>query len=136
MKKISLHIFGMMILALLTLTLPAVAQQGGKEVSFTRDVFPVVRKYCLPCHEEESFNRSELSLDSHELLMKGGKHGPAVIPGKPEESLVLKKLSDAPPFGDQMPPARRKRSGEGAKRLTPEELRILSDWIAQGARKN
>ncbi len=104
--------------------------------SYGRDVFPIVQKYCLPCHAEESFNKSELSLDSHEQLMEGGKHGPPIVPGKPGESLLLKKLSNPPPFGDQMPPPRRQRAGQPPKRLTEEEIRILTEWIEQGALKN
>ena len=110
--------------------------EGQPSVSFKRDVFPVIEKHCLPCHSEESVNSSELSLDSYRLLMEGGEHGPAVVRGKPEESPLIQKLSEKPPFGDTMPVARRRRSQTPPKRLTEEEVRILSEWIKQGAKEN
>ena len=107
------------------------------DVSYKNDVTPIVKKYCLPCHAEESFNPSELSLDSYELLMKGGKHGVPVVGGKPEESILIRKLADDPPFGERMPlQSRRRKNVEPAKRLLPEEVKILEKWIAQGGKDN
>ena len=109
----------------------------GANLSFKADVFPIVRKYCLPCHAEESYNPSQLSLDTYELLMKGGKHGPPVVPGKPEESIMLKKLSPDPPFGDPMPlKVRRRKNPSQQKKLTEEEIRSITEWIKQGAPDN
>jgi hypothetical protein len=110
--------------------------KGANGVSFEKGVFPIIQKYCLPCHAEESANRSGLSLDTHALLMKGGEHGTPVVPGKPEESLLLKKLGDPPPFGDRMPPPRRRRTSDPPKQPTEEEIRLLTDWIKEGAPKN
>ena len=107
-----------------------------EELSFKKDVFPVINRYCLPCHEEENYNKSELSLDNYSLLMQGGKHGVPVVEGKPEESILIQKLSEKPPFGDQMPLARRRNDQQPPKRLTPEEVKILSAWIEQGAKDN
>jgi hypothetical protein len=75
-------------------------------------------------------------LDSYKLLMEGGKHGSAVVVGKPEESSLIQKLSEKPPFGDPMPLSRRRRSQEPPKKLTEEEIRILTEWVRQGAREN
>ncbi len=106
-------------------------------MSYTSHVAPIIKKYCLPCHAEESSNSSELSLDTYALLMKGGEHGRAVVPGKPQESVLLKKLEEEPPFGDRMPLLSRRRKNAGApKELKPEELRVLKEWIAQGAKNN
>lgn len=115
-----------------------VAPAGGREtISFEADVFPVIKKNCLPCHAEDNYNPSELSLDSHDLLMEGGKHGVAVVPGKAAESLLVQKLAAKPPFGDRMPLDPRKKRGEtSAKKLSDEEIQLLSDWIAQGAKNN
>jgi hypothetical protein len=111
-------------------------QRDDKDVSFKQDVFPIIRKYCLPCHAEESYNPSELSLDSYALLKDGGKHGSPVVVGNPEESILIQKLNDTPPFGDRMPLARRRKSQEPPKKLTEEEIKILTDWIKQGAKDN
>jgi hypothetical protein len=111
-------------------------ENGVQQISFTQSVVPVLKKYCLPCHAEESYNPSQLSLDNYELMMEGGKHGPAVVGGKPQESLLIQKLYDKPPFGDMMPLPRRRKSAEPPRRLTDEELRILTEWVRQGARGN
>ena len=131
------------LIAALLYAVMGIASNGGdkksqrdKEISFKQDVLPVITKYCLPCHAEESYNPSELSLDSYSLLKDGGKHGPPVVSGKPEESVLLQKLEEKPPFGDRMPLARRRKSQEPPKRLNEEEIKILTDWIKQGAKDN
>ncbi len=111
---------------------------GGKgEVSFKGDVFPVIERHCLPCHAEEQFNKSELSLDTYALLMAGGKHGVPVVPGKPEGSNLLKKLTDDPPFGDPMPLDPRWKKGQPRKkRLSDREVQVLTEWVREGAKNN
>jgi len=113
------------------------ATKTGAEVSFSKDVAPIIKKNCLPCHAESEFNPSELFLDTHELLMAGGKHGAAVVPGKPKESILLQKLGEKPPFGDRMPLDPKRKKGEPAKKvLSEEDVTTISRWIEQGARKN
>lgn len=100
-----------------------------KIVSFKSDVAPVLTKYCLPCHTEEMMNPSELYLDSYANLSAGGKHGKSFVAGQPDSSLLMQKLSLKPPFGDPMP----------MKRKTPfpdDTLKILREWIVQGAKNN
>jgi uncharacterized membrane protein len=112
-------------------------RETNGNVSFQKQVFPIIEKYCLPCHAEESYNPSELSLDSYELLLKGGKHGSPVEPGKPEESILIKKLGSDPPFGDPMPlNVRRRKKPVEKKKLTEEELQLITTWVAQGAKDN
>lgn len=101
----------------------------GESVSFKDDVYPVIKKYCMPCHAEEQMNPSELYMDSYGTIMEGGKNGKTVEPGKAKESLMMKKLSEKPPFGDRMPL-------KAKEQLSKEEMKILTDWINQGAKKN
>ncbi|MER3524350.1 MAG: hypothetical protein C4326_09850 [Ignavibacteria bacterium] len=111
--------------------------QGEKKVSFKNDVFPIIKAKCLPCHAEDNFNPSELSMDSYELLAQGGKHGVPFKPGKAAESLMIQKLSENPPFGDRMPLNSKKKIQEGkAVWLTSDELRTIATWIDQGAKNN
>jgi hypothetical protein len=105
-------------------------------IAFKDSVFPLIQKYCLPCHAEESNNSSGLSLDSYQLMMQGGKHGSPVVPGDPEKSNLVLKLGEKPPFGDQMPLARRRKSSTPPKRLTEEEVKIIIEWIKEGAKEN
>ena len=100
-----------------------------KTVSYTKEVLPILHAYCLPCHTEDEMNPSQLYLDSYESMMLGGKHGPPVVAGKPDSSLMIRKIGLTPPFGDPMP----------LKRKTPfpqDTLSVLKKWIAQGAKKN
>lgn len=130
---------------LMTVRSMVCGQEGGKkqdgrakvDVSFHKDVFPIVNKSCLPCHAEDSFNPSELSLDSYETLMEGGKHGRAVLPGKSKESILIQKLGSKPPFGDPMPLNPKRKKGElSMRRLSEAEIRTIAEWIDQGAKDN
>ncbi|MBI3766634.1 MAG: hypothetical protein HY277_09080, partial [Ignavibacteriales bacterium] len=97
--------------------------------SYKKDVYPIFKKYCLPCHTEDQMNPSQLYLDNYDDMMKGGKHGCPIAPGQPDSSFMVKKLGSEPPFGDPMP----------YKRKTPfpeDTLSILKKWIAQGAKNN
>lgn len=106
-----------------------VVQKKGDTLTFKKDILPIFKKYCLPCHTEDQMNPSELYLDSYKNLMNGGKHGSAVVIGKPDSSILIQKLFPKPPFGDPMP----------LKRKTPfpeDTLNILKLWIKQGAKEN
>lgn len=98
-------------------------------ISFKNDVFPLIKKNCLPCHSEEQMNPSELYMDSYDGIMAGGKHGKPIVPGKAKESLMIQKFVEIPPFGDRMPL-------KAKEPLSTEEMKILIDWINQGAKKN
>ena len=98
-------------------------------VSYKKDIAPIFKFYCLPCHTEDQMNPSQLYLDTYENMMAGGKHGKAIIAGKADSSFILQKLSFKPPFGDPMP----------MKRKTPfpqDTLNIIKKWIEQGAKNN
>ena len=98
-------------------------------VSYKKDVVPIFKKYCLPCHTEDQMNPSQLYLDNYDDMIKGGKHGSPIVASQPDSSFIVKKLSMEPPFGDPMP---LKRKG-----AFPEDtLSILKKWIAQGANNN
>lgn len=106
-------------------------------ISFKKDIFQIIQKNCLPCHSEDNFNPSELSLDDYELMEAGGKNGPIWVAGKSGESILVKKLSEKPPFGDRMPLNSKKKIAEGrGKWLTEEEVKAIAKWIDEGAKNN
>ncbi len=109
------------------------AQDKPKErnarVSFSNDVFPIIKKRCLPCHASDSENPSEFFMESLSDVMKGGKHGSPIIPKNGDGSIIVQKLKPGPPFGEQMPLMTKKK-------LTDEEIAIFKEWIDQGAKKN
>jgi hypothetical protein len=130
--------------AMLTVMSPGLSARQGETqgqdrppVSFKQDVFPIIKKHCLPCHAEDNYNPSELVLDTYETLMAGGEHGKAVEPGNSAESLIVKKLGPQPPFGKVMPVNKKKKSGEESmNKLTEDEVKVLVDWIDQGAKND
>ena len=108
---------------------PPKSSSKSAAVSFKKNIFPIIKMNCLPCHTEDQMNPSELYLDSYENIMKGGKHGKPVSAGHADSSLIIKKLTAPPPFGDQMP----------LKRKTPiaaDTIKIIKKWIDQGAKDN
>ena len=98
------------------------ASAGGAEVSFQRDVWPIFKRHCAGCHNEQK-NKGKLRLDDVALLLKGGKTGPLFVAGKPDESLLVTQVSGDKP---EMP--------ENEAPLSPAKVRLLRDWIAQGAK--
>ncbi|MCZ6775043.1 MAG: hypothetical protein O7D34_01150 [Ignavibacteria bacterium] len=113
------------------------SKKKDEAVSFKEDIFPIIQKQCLPCHAEDNFNPSELSMDSYELLETGGKNGQPFVAGESKESLIIKKLGEEPPFGDRMPLNPKKKIKQGkAKWLSDEEVRSITKWIDQGAKDN
>jgi hypothetical protein len=88
---------------------------------FEQKVRPILAANCLSCHSGKA-GLSGLRLDSREHLLKGGKRGPAVLTGKPEESLLLKAVHyDA---ALKMPPA---------GRLPDASIEILIQWVKAGS---
>lgn len=113
------------------------SKKKNDPVSFKRDVFSIIQKRCLPCHAEENFNPSELSMDDYDKLNAGGKNGMPWVAGKSDESLIVKKLKDNPPVGDRMPLNPKRKITEGkAKWLTSEEINTIATWIDEGAKNN
>ncbi|MBI3466363.1 MAG: hypothetical protein HY000_25405, partial [Planctomycetes bacterium] len=99
-----------------------------ESVDFEREVLPLLRRNCLACHSAAK-PESELVLETPQTILKGGASGPAVTPGKSDESLVLIYAAHVEePF---MPPPDNK---VGAVALKPEELGLIKLWIDQGAK--
>jgi hypothetical protein len=88
---------------------------------FERSVRPLLAARCWECHAGDNAEAG-LRLDAWDSMVRGGDSGPAVMPGKPAESLLIAAIhySDKP----QMPP-------DG--KLRPQEIDILVDWINRGA---
>src|SRR5581483_11308223 len=77
-----------------------VAAEPDRTPRFEPDVLPILNAHCLQCHGGVH-QKHGLDLRTLPAVLKGGESGPAVVPGKPEESLLWKKLStDAMPKTD------------------------------------
>ncbi len=90
------------------------------------DVLPIFQMRCVVCHGKRK-QEGGLDLRSQASRMKGGKSGPAIIPGKPEESLLLKRIASG-----QMPPPKL-LSEYFVRPPSDAEVDVLRKWIAGGA---
>ncbi|NOX99697.1 MAG: DUF1549 domain-containing protein, partial [Verrucomicrobia bacterium] len=97
------------------------------EIQFNRDILPILSDKCYHCHgPDEESREAELRLD----ILEGstadlGGHA-AIVPGKPEKSELLKRITHDDK-GEMMPPPKTNKS------LTDKEKKLLSKWIAEGA---
>jgi len=94
-----------------------------KPVDFRADLLPFLKSNCIACHHSKD-PEGQLVLESPKTILKGGETGPAVIPGKSGESLLL--LTASHKKKPQMPP-RKNKVGAGA--LTPQQLGLIKLWI-------
>ncbi|MCX8238883.1 MAG: hypothetical protein OSB05_08700 [Akkermansiaceae bacterium] len=106
--------------------LPVAELQRNTPVDFTKEIVPFLKKNCFACHNEKKA-KADLNLESPQAMITGGDSGPALIPGKPQESLVF--TYSAHLEDDPMPPVKNKTK---AVDLNPEQLALLKLWITQG----
>jgi len=93
----------------------------GNRSDFSAQAAPILIKRCLGCHNEQLKN-GNISFFDRESLLKDGSRGPAIVPGRPEASILIETLRHD---GDiQMPPGRK---------LPVREIMILTEWIKHGA---
>jgi hypothetical protein len=107
-------------------------QENPKKLSFNDTIRPILSENCYACHGPDPggrkaglrLDRSEFSLaphqDSHE------KYGPAILPGNPDKSPLVKRI-EAKNVKERMPPP------EAHKTLKPEQIALLREWVKQGA---
>jgi hypothetical protein len=98
---------------------------AGTQLSFRQDVQPIFNAYgCPSCHG----GTAGLTIGTRANLLIGGDHGPAIIPGNADSSILIKKLSTTPPFGVRMP--------LGGPYLSDATVNEIKAWINQGAPDN
>src|SRR5881409_2269898 len=66
------------------------------QVNFGKDVKPILEASCIKCHGRGR-DKGHFRIDSRETLLKGGESGPAIVPGKSEESLLIEMVSGLDP---------------------------------------
>lgn len=101
---------------------------GVSGVSFNRDIRPILSDHCFACHgPDEKTRKGGLRLDIEAEAYKALRSGHrAVVPGKPDESALMDRVTTDDP-DEQMPPAEMK------KPLTAEKVERLKRWIGEGA---
>lgn len=110
--------------------LPGAARAGARPggVDFGREIRPLLSDNCFACHgPDENTRKAGLRLDLRSGALAPRKNGrQAVVPGDPDRSTLLARVTTSDP-DDVMPPPKT------GKKLTPEQIQKLRDWIAAGA---
>jgi len=89
-------------------------------IMFETHIRPLLKTHCFECHGEGQKLKGGLDVRLRRLLAKGGKSGPAFVPGK-ADALLVERLTTG-----EMPP--------GKKKLTKDEIALVGRWIAEGAK--
>ena len=110
--------------SVLAIALISISSADDRRKLFEETIRPTLVRKCYSCHSQKAGKKEGgLLLDSRSAIRKGGEQGPAVVPGKPEQSLLLVAIGyqneDL-----QMPPDRA---------LPEHTVRAFRDWVAAGA---
>lgn len=97
-------------------------------ISFNRDIRPIFSDTCFQCHgPDEAKRKGGLRLDVRDDALKPAKSGEvAIVPGKPDASEVMKRLTSKD--GDELMPPTKLH-----KELRPAQIETIRKWIAEGA---
>lgn len=112
-----------------TLTLHSAEPSLAKDdvAFFETKIRPVLSEHCYKCHSHSADKiKAGLLLDSRAALLHGGNSGPAVVPGQPDESLLIQAIR----YADadlRMPPE------DHGGRLTDRQIADLTEWVRRGA---
>jgi mono/diheme cytochrome c family protein len=101
---------------------PAVpAPSADQQQFFRKEVLPILKASCFSCHGGEKKIRGGLRLTTRAGLMEGGDNGPAIVPERPQESLLLRAINYDEP---RMPPR---------GKLPQAQIEVLTRWVRMGA---
>ncbi|MHB1021968.1 MAG: c-type cytochrome domain-containing protein [Acidobacteriaceae bacterium] len=116
---------GVMMFAIYIVSSAAAASPASpqQESYYSAKVQPILKANCYKCHG--FIHRGGLRLTSPEDILRGGNKGPVVVPGHPEDSLLIEYVTSQARHR-HMPPK---------KNLSPEDIAVLKQWIRDGAKK-
>jgi hypothetical protein len=115
----------------------ALAQTEDNQAIFQSRILPVLTQSCGSCHSGAT-PQSELSVTSFDALLRGGKHGQAIVPGSSQASLLIQYLkgekSPQMPLGGSLPPASLAELTSAIDRMAPVAARqenqdAYLDWL-------
>jgi cytochrome c len=117
-------LLGLAVLALGTGS--AMAQDAASAQFYSEKVLPVLQANCYSCHGGTS-HRGGLSLTTKAAMLKGGHDGSVVVPGSPEQSLIVKLIRHEGPADDPMPMPPNK------PKLSDADIAAVAQWVKAGA---
>ncbi|MFO0818142.1 MAG: PSD1 and planctomycete cytochrome C domain-containing protein [Pirellulales bacterium] len=101
----------------------ATASDAEKIEFFEKKVRPIFAKHCEACHSADTKPAGGLRVDDRNGLIVGGNSGTAIMPGKPQESLLLQRVRKE---------AKKRMPAEGEP-LDDEQIAVLEQWVRDGA---
>lgn len=104
-------------------SLVAMAEPVAAEATFDEVILPLLETRCVACHSLDHEVSGGLRLDLRDGWARGGDSGPAIVPGQPDRSLLVRAIRWEPGV-PQMPP-------DG--RLAPGEIAAVETWVREGA---
>ena len=107
--------------SLLVLFAVTARANDARPLTYEKDVRPIFRAHCFDCHGATGELKGGLDLRLVRTMTKGGESGPAIMPGKPDASFLLERVT-----AGEMPP--------DEKRLSPQDIATLKQWLAEGAK--
>ncbi|MDE2755423.1 MAG: PSD1 and planctomycete cytochrome C domain-containing protein [Acidobacteriota bacterium] len=102
------------------------ASRAGVPTVTQQEVIPLMLLHCTACHGKR-IQEAGLDLRTKAAMLKGGKSGPAIVPGKPEESLIVQRIR-----AREMPPSEREVEAS-LRPMSARGLEQLVHWISLGA---
>lgn len=103
---------------------------GEPEVSFSGDVFPILKENCLSCHTRghKGYEATGFSMETYDDFMKGTRFGPVIVPGAGFASTLAILIEHKGDPSINMP--------HNKQPLPEEDIETIKAWIDQGARNN
>src|SRR5688572_7906085 len=103
--------------------------EQGRGADFLRDVQPILSEHCAQCHgADEKDRKSALRLDQRDAALKGGESGTAaIVPGQPDQSELIRRVTSADSDLIMPPPSHKKP-------LSAKQIETLKAWIQDGAK--
>ena len=94
-------------------------------IVYTDIIQPILQARCYNCHGPNK-QKGKLRLDKQEYILKGGKDGKIIVPGKPEESEMIERILLPKDDEDHMPPKEKPQ-------LTKQDIELLHWWVSNQA---
>ena len=100
---------------------------AAEPINFSRQIRPILSENCIACHgPDEKGRKGKLRLDDEQDAKRDRKGDFVIMPGKPEQSELIKRIESTDP-DDVMPPPKQHKT------IPPAQLALLKEWIKQGA---
>jgi hypothetical protein len=100
---------------------------SAEPINFSRQIRPILSENCIACHgPDDKGRKGKLRLDDEQDAKRDRKGDFVILPGKPEQSELIKRIESTDP-DDVMPPPKQHKT------IAPAQVALLKEWIKQGA---